>query len=203
MKLVYNFSKNRMEKPMIYILSGIAKSGKSLIADDIIKTYHMRVISTDLIMMMLHYGNDQLSIDIHKSDITVSHALKPYLYGMIKSLSGLKKDYLIEGVHIQPDFAYELIQAFPNKIKCVFLGYKDADPILKAKELREHTKYIDNPWYESLNDSELLELTTYMIRESEKLSRECTKYQLRYIEVKDIMKDKTDIIHDLISSEIL
>jgi hypothetical protein len=62
---------------MIYILTGIAKSGKSLIADDIIKTYSMRVISTDLIMMMLHNGNDQLSIDINKSDITVSHALKP------------------------------------------------------------------------------------------------------------------------------
>jgi len=55
---------------MIYVLSGIAKSGKSLIADDIIKTYYMRVISTDLIMMMLHYGNDQLSIDINN---IVSH----------------------------------------------------------------------------------------------------------------------------------
>ncbi len=188
---------------MIYILSGMAKSGKSLIADDIIKTYHMRVISTDLIMMMLHYGNDQLSIDVNKSDITVSHALKPYLLGMIKSLSGLKKDYLIEGVHIQPDFAYELIQAFPNKIKCVFLGYKDADPILKAKELRRHIKDIDNPWYESMNDKELLELTTYMIRESEKLYQECLKYQLRYIEVKNIMKEKLNIIHDLLSNEIL
>ena len=191
-----------MEKHMIYILSGIAKSGKSLIADDIIKTYHMRVISTDLIMMMLHYGNNQLSIDINKSDITVSHALKPYLYGMIKSLSGLKKDYLIEGVHIQPDFAYELIQAFPNKIKCVFLGYKDAVPILKAKELRRDIKHLDNPWYESMNDTELLELTTYMIRESEKLYHECLKYQLRYIEVTDIMKDKLNIITDLLSNEI-
>ena len=191
-----------MEKHMIYILSGIAKSGKSLIADDIIKTYHMRVISTDLIMMMLHYGNNQLSIDINKSDITVSHALKPYLYGMIKSLSGLKKDYLIEGVHIQPDFAYELSQAFPNKIKCVFLGYKDADPILKAKELRRDIKDIDNPWYESMNDTELLELTTYMIRESEKLYHECLKYQLRYIEVTDIMKDKYNIILDLLLNEI-
>jgi hypothetical protein len=191
-----------MEKQMIYILSGIAKSGKSLIAADIIKTHYMRVISTDLIMMMLHYGNDQLSIDVNNSDITVSHALRPYLLGMIKSLSGLKKDYLVEGVHIQPDFAYELIQAFPNKIKCVFLGYKDADPILKARELRRHIKDIDNPWYETMNDKELLELTTYMIRESEKLYHECLKYQLRYIEVNDIMKDKLNIMHVLLSNEI-
>jgi hypothetical protein len=187
---------------MIYILSGIAKSGKSLIADDIIKTYHMRVISTDLIMMMLHLGNDQLSIDIHKSDISVSHALKPYLYGMIKSLSGLKKNYLIEGVHIQPDFAYELTQAFPNKIKYVCLGYKDADPILKAKELRGHIKDIDNPWYESMSDTQLIELTTYMINESDKLYHECLKYQCRYIEVADIMKDKLKIIEELLSNDI-
>jgi hypothetical protein len=191
-----------MEKPMIYILSGIAKSGKSLIADDIIKTHHMRVISTDLIMMMLHYGNDQLSIDIHKSDITVSHALKPYLFGMIKSLSGLKRDYLIEGVHIQPDFAYELSLAFPDKIRCLFLGYKDANPIIKAKELRRDIKGIDNPWYESMSDTELIELTTYMIRESEKCYHECLKYQCRYIEVTDIMKDKVDIIKELLSNEI-
>lgn len=191
-----------MEKPMIYILSGIAKSGKSLIADDIIKTYPMRVISTDLIMMMLHYGNDQLSIDINKSDITVSHALKPYLYGMIKSLSGLKRNYLIEGVHIQPDFAFELSQAFPDKIKCVFLGYKDADPIIKANELRRHINDLDNPWYASMSDIELLELTTYMIRESEKCYHECLKYQMNYIEVTDIMKDKFNIITRLLSSEM-
>ena len=186
-----------MEKPLIYILSGIAKSGKSLIADEIIKTYPMRVISTDLIMMMLHYGNDQLSIDINKSDITVSHALKPYLFGMIKSLSGLKRNYLIEGVHIQPDFAYELSQAFPDKIKCVFLGYKDADPIIKANELRRRINDLDNPWYASMSDIELLELTTYMIRESDKLYQECLKYQLNYIEVIDIMKDKPNIIKNL------
>lgn len=186
---------------MIYILSGIAKSGKSLIADEIIKTYPMRVISTDLIMMMLHYGNDQLSIDINKSDITVSHALKPYLYGMIKSLSGLKRNYLIEGVHIQPDFAYELSQAFPDKIKCVFLGYKDADPIIKANELRRHINDLDNPWYASMSDIELLELTTYMIRESEKCYHECLKYQMNYIEVTDIMKDKFNIITSLFSNE--
>jgi hypothetical protein len=54
-----------------------------------------------------------------------------------------------------------------------------------------------------MSDTELLELTTYMIRESEKLYHECLKYQLRYIEVTDIMKDKTNIIIDLLSNEIL
>jgi hypothetical protein len=41
-----------------------------------------------------------------------------------------------------------------------------------------------------------------MIRESEKLYHECLKYQMNYIEVIDIMKDKLNIITRLLSSEM-
>ena len=95
-----------------------------------------------------------------------------------------------------------LVKHFQIKSNVFFLGYKDADPIIKANELRSHINDLDNPWYASMSDIELLELTTYMIRESEKCYHECLKYQMNYIEVIDIMKDKFNIITRLLSSEM-
>lgn len=76
---------------MIYILAGLAKSGKSLIAKKVLETKHIQVLSTDWIMMMLYHGNPNLGIDAHKSDISVSRQLEPYLEGLIKALVSSKK----------------------------------------------------------------------------------------------------------------
>ena len=184
---------------MIYFLAGIAKSGKSFIAQDILTKYHMRVISTDWIMMMLHHGNKDIKIDIHQSDISVSKFLEPYIEGLIESLIHSKKDILIEGVHIQPEFSYHLKMKYPNQIKSIFLGYKDADPSLKASQLREHANLIENPWYMHMNDKELMHLVIYMISESNKLCESCRNYHENYIEVNDIHHDKDYIIKSLIN----
>jgi hypothetical protein len=159
----------------------------------------MQVISTDSIMMMLHYSNKDLKIDVNQSDSTVSRALEPYLEGLITSLSNSKKNSLIEGVHIQPEFADHMMTKFPNKIQCVFLGYKEINPKIKLKQLKEHADMIDNPWYIHMKDDELLHLTTYLQKESELLFTACQKFSKTYIEVKDIMKDKNEIIKTLLS----
>ena len=36
-----------------------------------------------------------------------------------------KVDYLLEGVHFNPDFSRRLIEKYPNDIRIVYLGYKD------------------------------------------------------------------------------
>ncbi len=182
---------------MIYILAGIAKSGKSKIALAILEQKKLRMISTDWIMMMLYHGNKDLNIDIHKSDISVSHMLEPYIEGLIQALIDSKKDILIEGVHIQPALARKMMDQYPNKIRSVFLGYKEMDATTKTQELRKHAETMENPWYMSMNDHELYHLTTYMIHESEKLYQTCLIHKLQYMEVKDVIKDQHQIISAL------
>lgn len=182
---------------MIYILAGLAKSGKSLIAKKVLETKHIQVLSTDWIMMMLYHGNPNLGIDVHKSDISVSRQLEPYLEGLIKALVSSKNDILIEGVHIQPAFANKLMAAFPNRIKAVFLGYKTVHPEQKAKELVKNAPNIDNPWYMNMDEPHLLKLTQYLQNESIKLEQSCQQCHQVYIEIEDVMTQMDDIIDQL------
>lgn len=186
---------------MIYILAGIAKSGKSLIAHEILKTYHIQTISTDWIMMMLYHGNKDLKIDVSRSDKSVSRIIEPYINGLIKSLSASKKDILIEGVHIQPEFSSELQKKYPGLINVVFLGYKDIDVDSKKVELKKYAQYMDNPWYLNYNDEEFTKLVHYLIQESDKLKHSCTLHHQTYVEVNNIMSDKDHIIKLLLQDK--
>jgi 2-phosphoglycerate kinase len=148
-------------------------------------------------MTMLYNANKDLNIDITKSDIHVSHLLEPYLEGLIEALVESKNDYLIEGVHVQPAFAHKLMLKFQNKLRILFLGYKNIDPYLKSIQLKEHVNMIDNPWIRHMNDDELLEFTKYFQRESGKLYEACQKYNQAYFDVEDITIDKREIINTL------
>lgn len=183
---------------MIYILAGIAKSGKSFIAKEISNRFHMHVIATDWIMMMLHHGNKNLNIDVTKSDRSVSRLLEPYIEGLIKSLSTSKKDVLIEGVHVQPHFAKYLEGKYPDKLSVLFLGYKDIEPSVKAKELLDHAHLIENPWYLDYQDEAFSKLINYLIKESSKLEKSCLAYDQIYYEVQSVKDQMDDIIQKLI-----
>jgi 2-phosphoglycerate kinase len=185
---------------MIYILAGIAKSGKSIVSQSILKNHQIPVISTDQIMMMIHYGNPQLKLDINASDDTVSRKLEPYLYGLIKSLSSSKKNTLIEGVHFRAEFVHQLMKQFPNQIHAVFLGYKDQNAANKAHELDQNRHLTDNCWYGHMNQTELLNLSAYMIEESKRIYHECQTFGQTYIEIVDIIQQKESIIEKLIQS---
>ncbi len=184
---------------MIYILTGIAKSGKSIVSKYILKTYQIPVISTDQIMMMVYYGNPELKLDINASDDTVSRMLEPYLYGLIKSLSSSKKDTLIEGVHFRASFVKKLQDEFPKMIQALYLGYKDIRPEDKARELDLHRHLTDNCWYCYMNDKALLSLATYMIKESKRIFDACEQYGQQYIEIYDIIKQKDEIVLNLMN----
>lgn len=186
---------------MIYILTGIAKSGKSIVSKSILSDYHIPVISTDQIMMMVHYGNPELKLDTNASDNTVSKTLEPYLMGLIKSLSSSKKDTLIEGVHFRAEFVYSLQKRFPNQISAIYLGYKNQTADQKAKELSEHKQLTDNCWYCHMNEQQLHDLAAYMIKESQRIYTECQQFHQTYIEVDDIIKQKETIISQLMKSK--
>ena len=186
---------------MIYILAGIAKSGKSLIAKEVMRRYQMEVIATDRIMMMLHYGNKDLKIDVTRSDQSVSRMLEPYIAGLITSLSSQQRDVLIEGVHMQPEFAKQLQDKYPNKLKIIFLGYKDVEPNIKAQELLDHAQLIDNPWYVDYDKDAYTKLINYLINESHRLYKDCMTYKQQYIEVYSVSDQMDEIIHVLLNKK--
>ncbi|MDY0294339.1 MAG: hypothetical protein RBQ71_00860 [Acholeplasmataceae bacterium] len=183
---------------MIYILTGVAKSGKSLVAKTLMKTHHLQLIQTDHIMMMLHKGNPDSELNIHASDSTVSLFLEPYVKGLIETLLTHQGDYLIEGVHFLPCFAKSLIDLYPHQIKVLYLVYEHIDPTEKASELNAHRHLMDNPWFSDLNQQDFHDLCVYLVNESKRLGDDCRKFHIPYFEVTDIKKEMSDIIRHLI-----
>lgn len=183
---------------MIYILTGIAKSGKSLVSNEILKQHQISVFSTDYIMMMLARGNVDLNVDIYASDSTVSKTIEPYVYGLIKTMIENKDTHLIEGVHFNTDFCRKLLDEYPQHIRIVYLGYKDIPLQDKIEEFYKHKDSMNNPWLFDFPGQTVEEITEYMIDESKRVYKECIERHLHYIEVYDINQQIDDIIKHLI-----
>ena len=175
------------ENIMIYILTGIAKSGKSLVANRLIQKYSLPTFSTDYIMMMLVRGNKTLGIDPDGEDEIVANQLRPYINGLIQTMVENKVDYFIEGVHFNPDFARELLDKYPNDIKVLYLGYKDIHVEDKINELERFKESNDNPWYKNFTKEEMNTLIEYMIKESERVYQSCLLLNIDYLEISNIM----------------
>lgn len=182
---------------MIYILSGVAKSGKSTLTKEFHRRTHIPYISTDSLMMMLHYAQHPENLDIDASDSSVATILEPYIYGLIKSFIDNHETYIIEGVHFNTSFAKQLIEKYPNDINIIYLGYKDCTVLSKMQELERYKSVIPNQWYAHLNSKELHDLVVYMISESQRIYEECVSKQLKYIEVYHIIHQMDDIIEEV------
>ena len=183
---------------MIYILSGIAKAGKTLLSAEILEKHKISHFSTDYIMMMLARGNSKLSIDVNASDSTVAKSIEPYVYGMIKTMIENKDTYLIEGVHFTTDFSRKLLDEFKDDIRIIYLGYKDISKEDKIKEVKKYKHLMNNPWLFDFPLMPLEEIIEYMIGESKRIYDECQEHNLEYIDVYDINKQKNDIISMLL-----
>ncbi|QMS84821.1 hypothetical protein [Candidatus Xianfuyuplasma coldseepsis] len=179
---------------MIYILTGTAKSGKTVISNWIHERYNISVLSTDHIMMMLHYSNEKPALDIDASDRSVSKVMEPYLYGLIKSMIDNDEDVLIEGVHFNPEFSHRLLEDFRNHVQIVYLGYMDVSTQDKVVELFRYKNQLHNPWIFNHLDQPIEEIVEYLIRESHRIYKECQEYDLTYLDICDINTQKEDII---------
>ncbi len=182
---------------MIYILTGIAKSGKSYLVNQLKDISHFDIIQTDEIMMDVHKKNLNSKLDIHASDRSVANILKPFITKIITSKISDNKDTLIEGVHFNTDYARSLINQYPNKVRIIYIGYKDISVKDKVEELTRNKDNIENDWIFHHTDS-VETIVSYMIEESKRIYNECKEHDLEYIDIYDINKQSRDVIDRLL-----
>jgi 2-phosphoglycerate kinase len=179
---------------MVYILTGVAKSGKSLVSKEIIKKKQLPLVSSDHIMMMLAKNN--MGINPNASDSSVSKDLEPFLFAMIETMIENNEDYVIEGVHFNTSFIKLLKEKFSDQISVVYLGYKDSKVEDKVSELKRFKDKLQNDWIFHHKDS-IQEIVDYLIKESNRLYKECKENRITYIEVKNIQEQVSEIIEIL------
>jgi len=182
---------------LIYIISGVAKSGKTYLTKKILKKRHISSFSTDYLMMSLSLANPNLGVNHLEDDKIVAKNLEPYLYSMISTMIQNGIDYLIEGVHFYPEFSYRLLTDFSGKIKLIMLGYAKVNPIEKVSELQRYQNDIENCWYKDYSYEELKNLVLYLISVSKELNNLCLKFGIQYHEITNIKKQSNKIIREL------
>ena len=184
---------------MIYILTGMAKSGKTIVAKALAEKTGFSILSTDYLMMMFHRTNQDIGINADQSDPSVSKALEPYLESLIDTMIENKADHIIEGVHFLPSFAHRLMNKYPHLINIIFFGYKDWTPKQKKDDLITYKDHTSNCWYKHYDDKALDKLSEYLIKESNKQYKALMEYHLSYIEVNHIIGQIPDIIAYLLN----
>lgn len=186
---------------MIYLIGGIAKSGKSFLARRMTAQTGIPHFSTDYLMMSLFRANPGAGVDPEDPDEVVSRALEPYLHGMVRAMAENGIDYILEGVHLTPEAATRWENQYPGKIRSVFLGYRNVSPEAKGRELLLHAKDVENDWFSAYPPERRNETMRFLVLDSEILYRKAEETGHRYVEITDIPRQTDAIIEFLLTGK--
>jgi len=185
---------------MIYILSGVAKSGKTYIAKEILNLKQISTFSTDYLMMSLSLAAPELNVNHEEDDFVVAEHMEPFLYYMIRSMIQNHLDYCIEGVHFNPTFAKKLLTEFKGQIRFLYLGFASVSWEDKLDELNRYRLAMENCWFRHYSYDQMVELVKYLIGVSEKIRNESKQLGIPYIDVYDVFEQANDIVNKLFES---
>lgn len=188
---------------MIYIIAGIAKTGKTFLCKKALMHYQKAYFSTDYLMMTLVKAKPELGIVSTADDMQVGEQLEPYLYSMIETMIENNEDYVIEGVHIYPKFASLLRDKFKSKIHIIFLGMDQVDVYEKISELKSYQSQLSNPWFENYNEEEMFDLVSFLVKASMDLKKQAEIYGFSYYSVYHIENEWEAILAHLFNKKVI
>lgn len=183
---------------MIYILSGVAKSGKTYIAKRLLEERQISYFSTDYLMMSLSLAAPELKVNHEEDDFVVASHMEPFLYYMIRSMIQNHIDYCIEGVHFNPTFAKKLLTEFKGQIRFLYLGFANVSWEDKLDELNRYRLAMENCWFKHYSYDQMVDLVKYLIEVSQRTKKESKQLGIPYIDVYDIFEQADAIINQLL-----
>lgn len=188
---------------MIYVIAGIAKAGKTFLCKKALMHYQKAYFSTDYLMMTLVKAKPELGIVSTADDMQVGKQLEPYLYSMIETMVENNEDYVIEGVHIYPEFAALLREKFTTQIKIIFVGIDQVDIYEKISELKCYQNQLSNPWFMDYNEEEMYDLVSFLVRASQDLKEQAIRHGFPYFSVYHIENEWENILATLFNKKVI
>ena len=86
-----------------------------------------------------------------------------------------------------------MVKQFKEKIKVLYIGYKDITTEVKVKEIYKYKEAMDNPWLFDHRGESVESIVEYLITESNRLYNECIERKLDYIDIHNINEQKEEI----------
>lgn len=166
---------------MLYVIGGVARTGKSIIAHRFMQDTGTPYLSLDILMMGLYRGFPEHDITPEDPDFQNADKMWPVVRNMCRNIAETGVEYLLEGVSIHPEHIHELYTNYSPDVKACFLGYPNTSAKDKLRSIREYSDYPNN-WSTGYSDKELLDFIENQIKHSRYLQEECLKYDIHFFD---------------------
>ena len=166
---------------MLYLISGASRSGKTIIANHLLKQRQIPYLSLDWLVMGFTNGIPEYGIHDRLLPNEIADKLWNFLKAMCESMLWLGGDYVIEGEAILPELVKDLFDQYPDQINICFVGYTDIDPDRKLTEIRTYSDD-KNDWLTKESDPYIYDHIENMVTHSRRIKDDCEKYDLRYVD---------------------
>ena len=158
---------------MVIIISGATHTGKTVLADRLMKKYHYPVLSQDLLKMgLIRSGNTTLTPE---DDREMTDYLWKIVSEMIKTAVENKQNLIVEGCYVPFDWKKDFEEEYLKEIRCIFLILSEEYIRNNFAEIKRHANDIE----QRLDDSHIN--VEYLISENSFYLDGCKKSGTEYI----------------------
>jgi adenylate kinase family enzyme len=169
---------------MIYIISGTSRSGKTLIAQKMMKQYEIPYVSLDWLVMGFTNGIPEYGINDKLWPNEIAEKFWDFLNAMCENMIWSETDYIIEGEAILPKLINVLLKKYPDKIKICFIGYTNVKMSVKVKDVYHHSNG-KNDWLTNESKEYTESHIVNMIEYSKMIKKTCEEYEIKYFDTSE------------------
>ena len=169
---------NEAISPTIYLIGGVPRTGKTTLAEKVQRTEGISGLELDHVRALFNAQPESPVSYAAKANISlVAKQFRPYLEHLVEHLVRSDTDFVINGEIVTPAFADS--SQYNTNIRSCFLGISDADA--SFDNIRRYAS--GNDWTQNIHDDYLHRILEKYVRRSEKTSRKCAEYGIRYFDV--------------------
>lgn len=186
---------------MIYIIGGITRSGKSLLARRLSKKYGVSYFNLDHLMMAMLEGPVDFEFQGETHDREKADKAWPFLQPFFKSIVEHELDgYVVEGALLRPNHAAKLMQQYDGKVKSCWMGYAKINEAQKVESIRD-AHGLPGDWLKNADDDYVKMIAEYGINYSKEVQKECEALDIPFIDTSDDFEEALKSVENILINE--
>jgi hypothetical protein len=167
---------------MLYIIGGASRSGKTTLANRVLKEAEIPYFSLDYLMMGIANGMPEFGVHPTEGDYITGQRLWKVVNPLMTAMVENKIDYTIEGVQLVPSYVSQFEQNYAVKVKSCFIGLAEINVMNSVEEMKFHSNKTENDGFKDLNNANIINEIERIKTDSIRIREECEKNNLMYFE---------------------
>lgn len=184
---------------MLYLIGGTSRSGKSLLARNLLKKYNIPYFSLDWAMMGFTIGIPDYGIHDRLFMDEIGERMWSFTKGMCQTIIESGTDYIIEGEAMLPEHMRELSDLNPGSVKACCVGYADIDLEKKVSDVKTYNNG-ECDWLINQGEDLVRDHIKNMRIYSMKVKKWCEKSRVKYFDTSnnfiDVIEEATKYLAD-------